>query len=378
MRRRRLLVTAFGAVGLLLALSGCVKLDMDLSVRPDDTVDGTVIMAVDKSLLTLSGISAQALRDQLEKQGPFPVADRPKKGKFSERPYDKDGKVGEAYVFSGVPLSEFGKGNGAGLKITHRGDRYFATGQLDLSSNSSTSPQLDLGKAVNNAPDIRIRLTFPGEVLKSNGKISGRSVTWYPKLGQVTALRAEARASAVQPILLVVAVGIVGLLLLVGLVVLVLLSRRRRRRRRSTFAGAGYPPPGYPPSGYPPTGYPPPGHPPPGYPPSGYPQPGVQPGGPASPHPGTGARHAAPAGPAAPQRVWYDGPAGSPPPPPPGGRYGAPLAPSGPAAPQRAWYDGPAAPPPPPSSPASDGLTRPLPLIDPTRPTPPDEAAGRH
>ncbi|MEP6695334.1 MAG: hypothetical protein ABJA34_00485 [Pseudonocardiales bacterium] len=317
MGRHRLLVAVAGAIGLLLSLSGCVKLDMDLTIRSNDTVEGTIILAVNKRLLTASGQGEQQLHDQLEKQGPFAAAERPKEGTFSQRPYDKDGRVGEAYTFSGVPLTEFGN-SGTGLKITHTGDRYFVSGQLDLTTQSATDPQTEaLAKQFGSTPELRIKMTFPGEVLTSNGTINGRSVTWHPKLGQRTLLSAEARTTAVIPKLLAIAGGVVGLLLVIGLVVLLVL--RRRRRVREAYAGQ----PAYAPAGYG------------GYDPS----------------------------PAQQQEAYGPGQ----------GQYGAPYA----APSQSEGWAWPAPPSPEASGVSPADRTQQLPVVDPARPVPPDEPGPR-
>jgi hypothetical protein len=388
MRRNRLLALTAVALGLLLTLTGCVKLDMDLTVRSNDTVDGTVIIAVDKALLTAAGLGQTQLRDQLEKQGPFPASERPKKGKFSQRPYDKDGKVGEAYIFSGVPLAEFGRGSNSSLKITHKGDRYFVTGVLDLTSNSAADPeQQALAKQAATSADLRIRLTFPGEVLKSNGDISGRSVTWHPKLGQQTALTAEARTTAVIPKLLAIVGGVAGLLLIIGLVVLFLLLRRRRRARAAYDQG----PPGYPGPGYPGPGYPQPRYDSPfgqhaggyaeqpqyaqpggyasqparlGQPPSWEGGAPVRPGGYGGTPPAHQGNYAPPPGQPVDHGPSPSGPTGgygAQPSTQPGGHGEAPYA--GPPGGQR--------------PPVSDDRTIPLPTVDPTRPTPPEDSSGR-
>jgi hypothetical protein len=365
MRRKRLLLTTAVALGLLLTLSGCVKLDMDLAIHSDDTVDGTIILAVDKSLLTITGQGQQQLRDQLEKQGPFPVSDRPKRGKFSQHPYDKDGKIGEAYVFSGVPLEEFGKGSSTGLNITHKGDRYFMTGQLDLSRDSATGVPGQLAVRSDATADVRIRLTFPGDVIRSNGEIDGRSVTWHPKLGDTTTLTAEAHATSATPLKFLIGGGVAGLLLIICLVVL-LLVLRRRRRSRSSYAGPspGYPPPA-PGSPYPPPqgGYGAP-HPQQQYPqqPAGY-------GGPPPPqqypqqprqHPQQPTGYSGSPSPPSPQPP-------SPPHPPPPSLQQQPSPPQPPSPSQQWGYGG---------SPSAQP-TVPLPTAHPTLPLPPDEASGR-
>ena len=61
-RRLRLVLLA-GATVLL--LTGCVKLDVDLTVGDNDTVSGTYIIAIDRSLLQLTGQDADSLYEQL-------------------------------------------------------------------------------------------------------------------------------------------------------------------------------------------------------------------------------------------------------------------------------------------------------------------------
>ena len=43
--------------------------------------------------------------------------------------------------------------------------------------------------------EIRIKMTFPGEVTETNGTKDGSSVTWEPKLGQTADLTATAKDS---------------------------------------------------------------------------------------------------------------------------------------------------------------------------------------
>lgn len=271
----RWLRTAVLAIALLFALSGCVKLDMDMNVRADNTVDGTLIVAVDKELLRATGQTEADFLKQVETQGPFSAKDRPKHGSFSQRPYNAGGKIGQAYTFTGVPLSEFG-GGADGLSIIRRGDRFFVTGVVDMTTDTPTDPQEKaIAERFKKTAETRIRMTFPGEVLKSNGKIDGRSVTWHPKIGEKTTLTAEARTSAIIPILLAAVGAAAVLLLVVGLVVFLLLRRRRRAAFAGAYPGAGYEAGGYAGDVYPPA-YPQPGVYPPAYPPPAYPQPGSQ------------------------------------------------------------------------------------------------------
>lgn len=91
-----------------LGLSGCVKLDMDLKVRADNLVDGTVIIAIDKRVLDIGGQSESGVRKQLEFQGPFSGSDRPSKGSFAQHPYQAGGRQPSRRALPGLtPPSHF-------------------------------------------------------------------------------------------------------------------------------------------------------------------------------------------------------------------------------------------------------------------------------
>jgi hypothetical protein len=55
------------AAGLLLALTGCVKADVNLTVRADDQVDGRIVMAVDRSFISPGDGSQAALVSALSR-----------------------------------------------------------------------------------------------------------------------------------------------------------------------------------------------------------------------------------------------------------------------------------------------------------------------
>lgn len=62
MSSRRKTIVRIGAFAVLaLLLSACIKLDMNLTVNSDNTVSGTIIFALNKQLIELSGQSADDL-----------------------------------------------------------------------------------------------------------------------------------------------------------------------------------------------------------------------------------------------------------------------------------------------------------------------------
>ena len=204
-----------------LALSGCIKLDMDLAVSSDDTVNGAVIFAIDDSFADLPGVDPKDLFE-----GTSPV-DQPSAGTVREEPYEADGKVGTRLVFEGVPIEEFSQGEGEdALRITRQGETYVVTGSLDLTGDETAAgadgadgtdgdtPPVDLG-AITDA-EVRVAITFPGAVISSNGAVDGNTVVWEPAFGEVVEIQAVAERGSTFPWSLVVAGALIAGLLLVG------------------------------------------------------------------------------------------------------------------------------------------------------------------
>lgn len=204
----------------VLALTGCVKLDMDLDVQADNTVDGTMVFAVSKDLTELPGFNADDLSGPLES---------PAAGKITSKPYDDGTWVGTQMDFADVPLSEFGDAtNGDDLKITREGDQFTVSGTLNMAGDDTgtTTAGFDPATLGVNA-EIRIRLTFPGAVVSANGTVDGNSVTWTPKFGETVDITAVANAepSGSSSTWLVAGGLLVGLLAVGGF----LLAAMRRR-----------------------------------------------------------------------------------------------------------------------------------------------------
>ena len=87
---------ALGCAAIALLLAGCFKVNMDLEVAADNTVSGTAIIAVDESLLELTG---QNVGSALRGHGPV----GPAPGSTVEA-YEEDGFVGQEITFADMPL----------------------------------------------------------------------------------------------------------------------------------------------------------------------------------------------------------------------------------------------------------------------------------
>jgi hypothetical protein len=209
------------AAALTLLLAGCVRVDMDLDVAADDTVSGSAVLAVDEGLLSLSGQSADELFRQL------PVSDLPPG--TSVDPYEEDGFVGQEFTFEAIPISEFSSdqtlgGAGDPLSITRVGDEFRVSGNLDMSSSEFQGQQVP--QQFLESFEFRIAITFPGPVTSATGTIDGNTVTWEPRVGENTPIRAVASAiPSGTPIALIVL--IVAVVAAVALIAYLLFSRRR-------------------------------------------------------------------------------------------------------------------------------------------------------
>lgn len=178
------------AAGAVLLLSSCVKADVDLTVRSDDVVDGTIVMAVDRSFSTGGATSQATLVDALRDR----VLPGTRSGARQE-PYTDGQYVGTKVVIDHMTLLDLDRSTGdQGLKIVHQGGRFRLSGHVDTgtlsSAAASASPQD--AQRLRDSYDVIVRVTFPGQVLSSNGSVSGHTVTWRPRFGQQIDLAAEA------------------------------------------------------------------------------------------------------------------------------------------------------------------------------------------
>jgi hypothetical protein len=219
-------VLALGALAVL--ATGCIKAHQDLTLHSDNTVSGSVIFAVNKQLLSLSGQSADDFLNNAASNAPVPSG-----VSADKKPYDDGTYQGAEYTFSNAPLDAFNSEDQGALSIVRDGDTFKVSGSLDL-SNTDTSgidtsdPQI---QQLLSTFDVQLSVTFPGAVQEHDpdADVSGDTVTWKPKFGQTLQISAVGSAigsgggvSAVWWILIAAAV------LLVVVIVIILLARRGR------------------------------------------------------------------------------------------------------------------------------------------------------
>jgi hypothetical protein len=218
---------AFGALAVL--ATGCIKAHQDLTLHDDNTISGSVIFAVNKQLLSLSGGSVDDfLNGATASNAPVPSG-----VSYDTNDYDDGTFQGAEYTFSDAPLDAFSQEDQGRLSIVREGDTFRVSGTLDLSSTDTSlidpnDPQI---QQLLSTFDVQLSVTFPGAVQEHDpdAAVSGNTVTWKPKFGQTLQISAVGSAigsgggvSAVWWILIAAAV------LLVIVIVIVLLARRRK------------------------------------------------------------------------------------------------------------------------------------------------------
>lgn len=193
-------VRAIAALVFALALSGCIKMDVDLTLD-GDRADGSMIIGVNRAVLDMTGESAEDFLAELNADEDIPEG-------ATVRPYEDDVYVGQEYVLSDVEIAEF---NDEEMSINYDADAgtYEVDGQLDMTDIGPEAAEL--GEF-----DITVSITFPGEVTDHNGTLDGRTVTWTPVLGETNEIRATARDSGGSDVptwlLIVTAAAIVAVL----------------------------------------------------------------------------------------------------------------------------------------------------------------------
>jgi len=237
---KRKVAAVFAAVLATFLLTGCIRLDMDLTVNRDRTVSGTVIGAVSDYLAELSeesgDTSSNSLTSELDS-----LFDENTPG-VTVKEYKSGGFTGQQYILDRVAISELsGDGTDAeGFKIKIVGNKVNVSGVLDLSMDEETTSGLelfgaDLAKGLFSSAQMRIAVRFPGKVISSSGEISadGKQVVWTPVIGERNELSATVELPNAKKILTYAGIGI-GVLAL--LLIAFFLGRRGKKKAEETSA----------------------------------------------------------------------------------------------------------------------------------------------
>ncbi|TSD99431.1 hypothetical protein FOS14_11595 [Skermania sp. ID1734] len=246
-RGRRAALAALIAL-LPLLLSGCLRLVVDADVDSDNTVTGSIVIGVDKNLISMMPGGRDAFFKSTTSQGGCDIPGA------KQTPYDQDGYTGLKCEFSNVSLADFtkaAKSEEDPLSLTREGDKFVLRGSIDLSRGSEQTDQdtPDFGAALADS-DVRLTFTFPGKIESTTGTLSNDDHTVKFTTDKNGKAKIDAVAGATSDsgpvswlqdnwywIVLAVVVAAICVLAIVFLIL---------RGRRKPAAAQGYgPPPGY-------------------------------------------------------------------------------------------------------------------------------------
>ncbi|NTV40114.1 MAG: hypothetical protein HGA51_09215, partial [Demequinaceae bacterium] len=201
-----------------LALSGCIRYNVDMTLSEDDTASGTIVIAVQKGVGEQMGVATdkEALT-QLFGDSPFGPD-------FTPKEYADGDWVGQSYTFDAVPITDLA--DLASLFTVTRDEDVFAVDGAAAPVTDDQKSQLPPGA------ESKLSITFPGEVIDSNGTVDGRTVTWDlftmtdPIHATGNATGPGSGSGSGVPTWMLIG-GAVALVVLVGAVVAVILVRRR-------------------------------------------------------------------------------------------------------------------------------------------------------
>ena len=230
---KRKVAAIFAAFLSTFLLTGCIKLDMDLTVNRDRTVSGTVVGAVSDYLAELTeesgDTSSNSLTSELDS-----LFDENTPG-VTVKEYKSGGFTGQQYILDRVAISELTGDvtDPEGFNIKIEGNKVNVSGVLDLSMDEETTSSLelfgaDLAKGLFSSAQMRIAIRFPGKVISSSGEISadGKQVVWTPVIGERNELSATVELPNAKKILSNAGIGLGALALLL---IAFLLGRRGKK-----------------------------------------------------------------------------------------------------------------------------------------------------
>lgn len=207
------------AVVSALVLTGCVRVEMNVTLAEDDTASGDFIFAVSQELLEIAG--EESIDDMLggEETIPGGVTER-----YESEDENGDGSpdfVGTQTTFSGLPLEEFDAA-GDGLRIFRDGDDYVVSGAADDLTEQAGGEELP------ETASATMSVTFPGAVSEHNGELDGNTVTWdLLEHGGELQARGSASADSGFPLwLILVIAALVGIG--AGIAGVLIVSSRRK------------------------------------------------------------------------------------------------------------------------------------------------------
>ena len=182
------------------ALTGCIRYNVDMTVSSDNTTSGTVVIAVQKGIGEQAGLgSDEEALSQLFSSEDFGEG-------FEASDYAEGDWIGQSYTFKDLTFDQLGD-FGDLFTLSRDGDT------IVLQGDQAPTAEEDMTEMPPGAEGT-LSVTFPGKVSSHNGTLEGNTVTWN-LFTTTEPLHAEAAATSSSGTNLIVLIAGGVLLLLV-------------------------------------------------------------------------------------------------------------------------------------------------------------------
>jgi len=208
-------------------LAGCFKGKVDLTLNSDNTIDGSMVIAIQSGIGESLGMSDEDLLKELNSDGSGIEGAK-------ESDYNEEGFVGKKYTFENEPLDSFQNSeDGSDISITREGDNFIVDGTWD--TEDADTEGMDPGAM---GAEFTFSVTFPGKVSDHNGELSedGKTVTWN-LLDPPATLHAEGKATEGGSPWAWLVIGL-GVLIIVAVIVVVIVRSRSKKAAVPALADA--------------------------------------------------------------------------------------------------------------------------------------------
>jgi hypothetical protein len=228
----RRILPRFLALGLLvLALAGCVRFQADLTLTPQDTVSGSIVVAViltDDTDETREGTATAATQIATSLLGNLATTSG-----VTTTDYEQDGYLGQRLDFVNVPLNAFSGTDPGALHFERDGDEFVFSGAIDFTGESG---EVEGTPGAEDDGNLTVKVTFPGTVTETDGTVQGTTVSWSTAVDQRLEMNARGAATAPGlPIGIIIGIAAAVLVVIAAVVGFLLL---RARRKAAVAAGA--------------------------------------------------------------------------------------------------------------------------------------------
>jgi|KBSSwiStaDraftv2_1062776.scaffolds.fasta_scaffold47999_3 hypothetical protein len=206
------------------ALTGCMKVQMDLAIDGEnDAVSGSMVFAIDKQILALSGKPAEdSFNTSVKDLKQLPAGTR-------AEPYDDGKYYGRKVFFDKVAFAQFNKTDPSSPHFEHRDGKYYFTMNGDM-TQADLGPQTAVVKNILDQIEVKVAVTFPGKVIERDNlaTLDGKTVSWTVKMSSGHQFRAVSEESSDFNWVLVGSVGgLFGALVVAGIVMLAIRLNRK-------------------------------------------------------------------------------------------------------------------------------------------------------